>query len=200
LRFAFCGKLSELKGIDILSRAFEQVKSILPDVELHVFGSDDAGGRPRLPSCVTISGALSQTELAQRLADADCLVVPSRFDSFGMVVIEAMAAGLPVIVSDQVGAKEAVEEGRCGWVLPAGDVAALVNRMIWCGQNPDLVRSMASSVRAQAEHYSWEVYRRRIAQVLSRLLSNTRNPMNLAAQCTGHPSSSLSGLDRRRES
>jgi glycosyltransferase involved in cell wall biosynthesis len=169
-RFAYCGKLSDLKGVDILSQAFDRVRSVVPDVELHLFGGNGAGRRPRLAHGVTAIGALAQAELAQRLADADCAVLPSRFDSFGMVVIEAMAAGLPVIVSDRVGAKEAIEEEQCGWVVPAGDVAALAERMTWCARNPDQVRAMAPAVRTQAERHSWEVYRSRIADVFSKLV------------------------------
>src|SRR5205814_1052996 len=124
-RFAFCGRLSALKGVDILLTAFARVKNDVPEAQLHLYGSDDLRYAPPLPDGATMSGALPQTELALRLADADCLVLPSRFDSFPMVVIEAMATGLPVIVSEQVGAKEAVEEGRHGWVVPVGDVEAL---------------------------------------------------------------------------
>ena len=75
-------------------------------------------------------GRVAQGELASLLGNADCLVLPSRFDSFGMVVPEAMACGLPVIVTDMVGAKQLVEEGRQLTVHRSGgsDVSALASQ------------------------------------------------------------------------
>jgi glycosyltransferase involved in cell wall biosynthesis len=87
-----------------------------------------------------------------------------------MVVVEAMAAGCPVIVSDQVGAKQAVTEGESGWVVPAEDADALADRMQWCIDHAETVRSMADAAREDASEYSWEAYRERVAQHLQSLL------------------------------
>jgi glycosyltransferase involved in cell wall biosynthesis len=180
-RFAFSGTLSERKGVDVLFKAFQRVRAVVPEAELRLLGTDGEAWRRKLPDGATMEGALRQEELARRLTDADCLVLPSRHDSFGMVVIEAMASGLPVILSEQVGAKQTIEDRQHGWIVPAGDVEALAGRMTWCAQHPDEVRAMAPAVRAQAEHYSWEAYRHRVCDVLLKLLpSATRNRMDLA--------------------
>src|SRR4029079_5485547 len=92
---------------------------------------------PPAPPGVTVLGSLSQAELAARLRAADCLVLPSRNESFGMVVPEALAAGLPVVASDRVGADALVERGRKGWVVPAGDARALAARLLRAAQSPE---------------------------------------------------------------
>ena len=78
-----------------------------------------------------------------------------------MVVPEAMACGLPVIVSDMVGAKQLVEEGRNGFIVPVGNVAALAARMRWLVQNRAMAGQMSLAARSSAEEASWASYRRR---------------------------------------
>jgi glycosyltransferase involved in cell wall biosynthesis len=86
-----------------------------------------------------------------------------------MVVVEAMASGLPVIVSDQVGAKEAVDDAS-GWILPAEDSDAFAQRMAWCVEKPSAVASMAPASRRAAEQYSWDAYHQRVVEVLNQFL------------------------------
>jgi glycosyltransferase involved in cell wall biosynthesis len=80
-----------------------------------------------------------------------------------MVVPEAMACGLPVIVSDVVGAKQLVEDGRSGFVVPAGSLNALMDKMRWFIHNRELFNQMSFAARAAAEEASWAKYRRRFA-------------------------------------
>jgi len=68
--------------------------------------------------------------------------LPSRVDGFGMAVPEAMACGVPAIVSDMVGAKEVIEEGHNGFIVPSGNSDALVDRMRWCICNATLMHSI----------------------------------------------------------
>ena len=80
---------------------------------------------------------------------ADCLVLPSRNESFGMVVPEALAAGVPVLVSERVGAKDLVTDrvtgDRTGWIVPVEDVEALAGRMAWCARHPEELRRHAAA-------------------------------------------------------
>jgi glycosyltransferase involved in cell wall biosynthesis len=119
---------------------------------------------------VTVLGPLPQAELAARFRTADCLVLPSRHESFGMVVPEALATGLPVLVSDRVGAKDLVTEGKTGWIVPAGDVSCLADRMIWCARHPEDVRAMGPDCRQAAEAATWPAYQRRLAEVVRALV------------------------------
>jgi glycosyltransferase involved in cell wall biosynthesis len=116
-------------------------------------------------------GMVNQRKLVSVFRSADCLLLPSRFDAFGMVVAEAMACGVPAIVSDMVGAKELIEEGHNGFIVPAGNCEALVERMRWCILNATAVRNMSIAARAAAERYSWVNYRRRLLAAVWEVLS-----------------------------
>jgi len=113
---------------------------------------------------------VTQDELATELRGADCLVLPSRNDSFGMVVAEALACGTPVIVSEMVGAKDLVEERVSGWIVPTEDADALAARMLRCARDPEALRAMAPAAREAAEAATWAAYHRRFAALIGSLL------------------------------
>ena len=172
--FLFAGATIHRKGIDILLDAFAKVKEQLPGkARLVVVGprgdSHALLERPGIGD-VVVRPPVAQAELAQMYRAADCFVLPSRHDSFGMAVLEAMASGLPAIVSEMVGAREAIEEGANGWVLPLGDAPALARRMIWCAEHRASLDAMRPAARAAAERYSWDGYRERLAAVVSKIL------------------------------
>jgi glycosyltransferase involved in cell wall biosynthesis len=118
-------------------------------------------------------GSLTQEALVDEYRAADCLVLPSRHDSFGMVVAEALACGVPAVVSSGVGAKSLIEEGVSGWIVPAGDVRALEERIEWCVDNIDTVRSMSTHARRAAETASWSEYRKRVSMVFGDFLADS---------------------------
>src|SRR5205085_368870 len=121
----FAGATIRRKGIDLLLEAFRGVRTSFPAACLRVVGpSGDASSLLVDGDRVEVMGAIDQAALARELSEADCLVLPSRHDSYGMVVVEALAAGTPVLVSDMVGAKDLVEPGVNGWIVPMGDVPA----------------------------------------------------------------------------
>ena len=175
--FLFAGATIFRKGIDVLLDAFGEVQRKLPGkARLVVVGprgdSHALLERPGIGD-VTARAAVAQAELLELYRSADCFVLPSRHDSFGMAVLEAMACGLPVIVSQMVGAREAVEEGRNGWVVPVADAPALAARMAWCVENRAALAAMRPAARATAERYSWDSYGERLAGVMARILGGS---------------------------
>jgi glycosyltransferase involved in cell wall biosynthesis len=88
--------------------------------------------------------------------DASVCVVPSIEDGFCYVVLEAMASGVPVIVSEQVGAKDVVREGVDGFVIPVGDRDALAERLAHLRDRPSQRERMGAAARQRAEQYSFE--------------------------------------------
>ncbi len=174
LTFLFAGASIRRKGFDLLVEAFARVRAACPEVRLRVIGPPGELGPlldGRFGGSCTVSGAMPQSDLARELRHADCLVLPSRNDSFGMVVAEALASGLPVIVSDMVGAKDLVRENESGWIVPVEDVAALADRMSWCASHTAEVRAMAPACRRAAEGATWAAYRARFAALVERLLA-----------------------------
>jgi len=121
----FVGMNFEVKGLDAILRAVARAKALRPDAALRllVVGRGNEGKYRALASSlgigdsVVFAGAHTERVEAFYLA-SDLFMMLSAFDTFGMVVLEAMASRLPVIVSSNVGAKDLVEEGANGFVLP----------------------------------------------------------------------------------
>jgi glycosyltransferase involved in cell wall biosynthesis len=173
LTFAFVGASIRRKGFDLLVQAFARVRAARPGTRLRVIGPRGELGHlldGRLGDDCAVSGPMTQSALAAELRRTDCLVLPSRNDSFGMAVAEALACGLPVIVSEMVGAKDLVREGESGWVVASEDVAALADRMTSCASSPDAVRAMAAACRRAAERATWAAYRERFASLMALLV------------------------------
>ena len=154
--FLFAGKLQQKKHpLDLLA-ALERLRaeSNLPCLHLLIVGSGELEQACRervqqrdLP--VSFAGFLNQGEMAAAYAVADALVLPSdRGETWGLVVNEAMACGLPAIVSDQVGcAEDLVEPGITGTIYPCGDVAALAGALAAMATDPGAARRMGASGR-----------------------------------------------------
>ena len=135
--FLFCGKLIPKKHPIDLLQALQQ--TVAAGASAHVLVVGDGvlmpearalAARERLP--VTFAGFLNQTEIVGAYVAGDCLVLPSDTgETWGLVVNEAMACGLPAIVSDQVGCgPDLVSDGVTGATFPMGDVDALARRLI----------------------------------------------------------------------
>lgn len=127
VRFLFCGQLIARKGVDLLLRAFLTVADRHERVQLTLVGEGplhatlQAAIPQRHRDKVVLAGFQSVTQLPRWFAEADVFVLPSRHDGWGVVVQQAVAAGLPVVVSDAVGAApDLVREGYNGHVVPAG--------------------------------------------------------------------------------
>jgi glycosyltransferase involved in cell wall biosynthesis len=123
----FLSRLDPKKGLDLLLAAFARARAQRPDLALVIAGSGDAGfergvrrdaTRLGLGDSVYWAGFLSGTEKLAALADADLFVLPSYSENFGVAAVEAMAAGLPVVISDRVGIHREVAAARAGVVVP----------------------------------------------------------------------------------
>jgi glycosyltransferase involved in cell wall biosynthesis len=175
--FLFAGHASRRKGVDILLNASKTIRRRTETrFVLQFAGGVDDDLFPESHPAIERLGYLSRDELAEAFRAADCLVLPSRHDSFGRVVVEAMATGLPVLLSENVGAKEVVDEGKTGWIVPAEDADALAERMLWCIEHPGVVRSMRDATVAAAQDYAWTAYRERVTDVIASILNRHDEP------------------------
>ena len=178
-RIVFCnaGSLQRRKGTDLMVLACRALRARSLPYDFIIAGNHTGADRQivrDLSEVARLRGRLPHEELGRFYAEADVFVLPSRFDSFGMVVSEALACGKPVIVSDTVGAKDLVREGVNGWVIPVGDASALVERMAWCAENPAAVRAMSAAARASAVKQNWDVYRREVSARIRGFLEDWR--------------------------
>jgi glycosyltransferase involved in cell wall biosynthesis len=170
VKFIFVGMPIHRKGFDLLIASYRRLAAEYPDAELHVVGDAAMARSLTANNKLVFHGKLSHAQLGHLLARMDCLVLPSRLESFGMVVVEALAAGLPVIVSDHAGAAQAIRNGENGWVVPAGNEQALLHRMLDCCSNIEAVRGMSGACVASAADYDWSHYSRRSVVFFSQIV------------------------------
>ncbi|HYA87544.1 MAG TPA: glycosyltransferase [Nitrospirota bacterium] len=132
LKFLYVGRLSREKNLELLANAFISLTDSGSPSNLILVG--DGPYRKELEEKlkgypVLFTGFLSGEELSQAYASADVFVFPSTTDTFGNVVLEAQASGLPVIVSDQGGPRELLKDGQSGFIVKANNASALVDAM-----------------------------------------------------------------------
>jgi glycosyltransferase involved in cell wall biosynthesis len=163
LRFIYAGRLSLRKGIPSLLQAWE--KAALRSAELNLVGSWglSESKRASLPRGITYVSALSSEGLRDHYRRADVFVFPSFFEGFGLVLLEAMACGLPAIASTATAGVDVMTE-TSGRVLPVGNLDSLVDALRWFDQNRDRLPAMRRAARIQAEVCTWERYRRAVKQ------------------------------------
>lgn len=155
--FLFSGSLIARKGVDLVASAFVRLAAEVAHVRLRILGDGElrASLEQKLWSLrerVEFVGFKDWRELPREYAAAEVLCVPSRYDGWGLVVPEGLAAGLPVIATDRMGAAlEFVETGRNGWLVPAGDEEALLNAMREAALS-DLDRLQQRARESVAEH------------------------------------------------
>lgn len=156
VRLLYVGRVSKEKDLDVLATAYRAVSDSSLPVRLFVVGDGpySATLAEAIPDAV-FTGYLAGEELATAYASADLFVFPSTTDTFGNVIIEAQASGLPVIVSDSGGPKELVEDGIDGLVTRAHnaeDFAAAVTRLV---NDAALRARMGTAAREKVVGRSW---------------------------------------------
>jgi len=159
----FVGRLENRKGAHCLVRAFRLVKQELPHSRLIILGPGKRGKKKLLSLIeklrledVLLTGMVSHDEVPRYYRSAHLFCAPARGqESFGMVLLEAMATGTPVIASDIPGYASVVDHGAGGLLVPPGDVDALAQAIVSLLQDEPRRREMAREGRARAEAYSW---------------------------------------------
>lgn len=158
----FVGRLEPRKGLDVLVRAFLRVRVALPTVRLCVVG--EGAQRERCQQMIPGSirhdalfvGHVDDAEKARYFASADLFIAPNvGGESFGIVLLEAMAAGLPVIASDIPGFRTVMRNGHQGRFVRAGDASALADTILTLLSNYKLRHAMSREGRRHAAEYDW---------------------------------------------
>jgi phosphatidylinositol alpha-mannosyltransferase len=165
LNILFVGRLDPRKGFRYLIRAYAQVKTALPQARLLVVGPYSAEDRRPYEqalgsmglSDVHFIGYVPDKELARYYQSSQVLCAPSTgFESFGMVLLEAMAAGTPIIASDIEGYRDVVTHHAEGLLVPPKDTAALADALIHLLQDPELRHAMGQRGQTTASGYTWD--------------------------------------------
>jgi D-inositol-3-phosphate glycosyltransferase len=182
----FVGRLQPLKGIDTLLRAGQATRLHHEQLQILVVGGgvDDWDERETqelqrlralseqlgLTPYVRFIKAQPQQILAQYYAAADVFVMPSHYESFGMVVLEAMACGTPVVASRVGGLTSTVVSGQTGFLVPQGDGQAFAQAILRLLASPTMRNVFARASLERAQAFTWPCIADRTAQLYTHLL------------------------------
>ncbi len=168
--------LRQGKGHDLLFRAIPRLRASIPRVVVKIVGGGEMEEDLRrqaahLGDAVEFTGQLYET-LPTALWASDALVLPSRAEGLPIVLIEAAAAGLPVVATDVGGCSEVVAEGRTGFLVGRDDDEMLADRLAYLLQHGDAARAMGSAARSRAEaRFSLSEQARATADLYRRVLA-----------------------------
>lgn len=169
--FVYTAQIMLRKGIGYLVDAWKHLGDA--DAELWLIGgvNPDCQGLLRdLPSSVRLLGGKNHTELREIYAKADVYVLPSLEEGLARSVLEAMAAGLPVIVTEETGATDVMVNGEDGWAVPSRNPEALAEAFRSALQNPEKAFERGKSARCRVQMFSWKSYGQRAAAFLGEVL------------------------------
>jgi len=159
----FFGRLNFKKGLDVLTRAFADVVRARPDAHLVIAGPD-RGMQEKTQNWInefgygdraTFTGMVTGDDKLELLADSDLFVLPSYTENFGIAVVEAMACGLPVAISDKVNLWHEVANADAGWVTPA-EAEPFAGAILEALSDPNGARAKGARGRALVgERFQW---------------------------------------------
>lgn len=171
LNLLFVGQVNQRKGISYLLDAFDETRR--PGDQLRIAGrvpSSIAGrleGRPG----VSLLGVLSRSDLRSAMEMSDALVLPTLADGFGLVILEAMASGLPAIVSTHSAAADIVDHRSNGWIVRPRSTSDLSEAFRHFQENPEMTQAMADRARVDAIQHTWERYGSKTRKLLTERLA-----------------------------
>lgn len=168
------------KGLDFNIRAVSQLTEGHPNIKYLVIGGGSESSYLRrlasnlnLQNCIEFLGELPHNEVMEYMAIADIFSLPSWNEAFGVVYIEAMMHGTPVIACEGEGIADVIEHGKTGLLVKPKDVESLAQAMDYLLSNPEKAQEVGEQARKLVlENYTWEVNARRYIEIYRELLAD----------------------------
>lgn len=186
----FVGRLEERKGFPVAVEAFAGLARVYPDVRLLVIGDGSERDAvetlsPDARSRVEMLGRVEDDRLASYVRAAHLYLGPATGgESFGIVLAEAMAAGLPIVASDIDGYRDVARDGLEALLVPPGDPAALADAVRELLDDPRLAAALGSAGTRRAREFDWDVVSARVEAVYREVLAGS---LRRAAGGAGQP-------------
>jgi D-inositol-3-phosphate glycosyltransferase len=185
----FVGRIEPLKGIDNLLQAMALLAPRLPNwqknLSVVIIGGAPGAGVDKvnaelarlerlraefgIEDLVTFQGAKDQDTLVYYYSAAEMVVMPSHYESFGMVALEAMACGTPVVASKVGGLAFSVQDGQTGFLVPDGNALALADKICLLLRDEDLRQKLGQQAASWAQRYSWASITNQIVDLYGQL-------------------------------
>ncbi len=189
----YVGRIETLKGIDTLLAAMGALKNTgfldSQKIKLAIIGGEietDSGDldaemnrlnllreRADIQEFVHFLGSRDQDTLQYYYSAAEVVVMPSHYESFGLVALEAMACGTPVVASETGGLVFLIRDGETGFHVPAGDAEALADRLEMLLSDPELQAQLGQQAAKYARGYDWTTITDQILELYSQLIPKT---------------------------
>jgi D-inositol-3-phosphate glycosyltransferase len=185
----FVGRVDPIKGIDTLLCTAAALDRADSDATILFVGGDlDAAGQPVGPlrdvaseasrlgvaSRFRFVGSQPQDRLPLYYGASDAVAVPSRYESFGLVAVEAMACGRPVVASRAGGLTFTVEDGCTGYLTPVGDFEHFADHLVRILTNPTLRDRLGANAHESAQRFAWSAVAESVHHVYERLAAGHR--------------------------
>ncbi len=162
-RVVHVGLICVRKGIHYLIEAFKKFDR--PNTELILVGNVEKGMEKimyNLPANIKHIQYIPNSQLNKLYSKSDVFVLPSLSDSFSLATLEAMASGLPVIISENVGAKDFISEGENGFIIPIRNVLEITYKLDLLYNSKSLTKRMGENARDVAANVTWDQYSERL--------------------------------------
>lgn len=172
LKVLFAGSLGQRKGLSYLLGAVEKLKGA---VEVTLLGRKVASNCAPLEAAVRKYRwlpTLAHAEVLREMRSHDVLVLPSLFEGFGLVILEAMAQGTPVITTDHTAGPDIIENGIDGFIVPIRSADAIAEKLDLLARGPEALMSMKQAAQAKARSRGWERYRERLVEVAREVMES----------------------------
>lgn len=174
--FLVPGRIVYWKNIELAIEAFKVARSKGIRSRLIVAGAVDEKSRPYLEKLKAMANGqpvdfdmdVSDARMAELMRRARAVIFPSWNEDFGIIPLEAMAAGTPVLALDAGGPRETVVDGSTGWLLPP-DPETFAARMLTVENDDESIAKMRLAAREQAVSFSWERFAQRVDDVIERI-------------------------------
>jgi len=196
-RLLYVGRIEPLKGIDTLFEAMALIKNEgffdNHPLCLAVIGGDPGASKEEMTRemerlqklCASLGigditmflGKQDQDTLQYYYSAADVVIVPSFYESFGLVALEAMASGTPVVASETGGLVHLVKNGETGYHVPAGNPQALAQRLIALLENDELLVQLGAQAAEYAKEFSWSIIVDQIIELYAVVLAENRKEL-----------------------
>ena len=170
-RALFVGRVGARKGVHYLLQAWQDLQ--LPSAELVLVGVNEFpdGWLDKYQDICSYIPCVPHRSLQQYYSLASVFVFPSLVEGFGLVLLEAMACGIPVITTPNTAGLDIIDDGVEGFIVPIRDVEALKEKLEWCYHHPQELQAMGEAARRKAEKLTWEAYRQELGEVVTAKLS-----------------------------
>jgi glycosyltransferase involved in cell wall biosynthesis len=170
-------RLIKRKNPNLLISAFAKVLKVVPDAKLVIAGSgreqDNLSRQVKglnIANSVFMVGGLAKEKVVQLMAAADVFALPSKMESFGLALLEASAAGVPVVCSNAGGVPEVFQDSFNALLYPPGDDIAMAKAIIRLIQDGELAKTISANAVETARRFTWEMTAERTLRVYEEVL------------------------------